>query len=358
MDNGRKYGIDLLRVISMVYVVILHTLGHGGILSTCVSGTYHYKTMWFLEILAYVAVDLFAMITGYVCAFGNKSKISFNSYMVLYITVLLYSIILYVLIALSPFGISFSLKEFLKYCFPITNDVYWYFTQYTVLVVASSLILIPVGSLDKKTYKLVIFGLFFLFSVLETITGIFKLSNGYSSFWLIFCFIIGYYIAKYDFGKNIPNYIIIVIMILLYIITWGIKISEIEFCIFDYSINKDVLVKYTSPTIVAAAVCYMILFSKIEVNKKIKGLLRVCTPSVFSVYLMNDHPIVRSMILQRFSWMSRYNTVILLIMVLIYALAFTALAIIIDQVRVFVIKRIKIKDRIDKAIDGILGLIK
>ena len=45
-------------------------------------------------------------------------------------------------------------------------------------------------------------------------------------------------------------------------------------------------------------------------------------------------------------------------MVLIYALAFTALAIIIDQVRVFVIKRIKIKDRIDKAIDGILGLIK
>ena len=92
--------------------------------------------------------------------------------------------------------------------------------------------------------------------------------------------------------------------------------------------------------------------------KSIKGLLRICTPSVFSAYLMNDHPIARSMILQRFSWVSRYNTVILLILVLTYALAFTALAIIIDQVRVFVIKRIKIKDRIDKDIDGILGLIK
>ena len=29
----RNYGIDLLRVLSMVYIVMLHTLGNGGILS-------------------------------------------------------------------------------------------------------------------------------------------------------------------------------------------------------------------------------------------------------------------------------------------------------------------------------------
>lgn len=30
VKTGRNYGIDMLRLVSMLFVVILHVLGHGG----------------------------------------------------------------------------------------------------------------------------------------------------------------------------------------------------------------------------------------------------------------------------------------------------------------------------------------
>ncbi|WP_162011068.1 acyltransferase family protein [Streptococcus sp. S784/96/1] len=69
----RNYGLDLLRIIAMLFVLILHTLGKGGILETVQEGTKAYNMAWLLEIMAYGAVDIFAMISGFV-GFSQKSK--------------------------------------------------------------------------------------------------------------------------------------------------------------------------------------------------------------------------------------------------------------------------------------------
>ena len=65
MKNERNYGIDLLRLVLMYMVCMLHTLGQGGVLSAYEAGTTEYKAFWFMEILAYCAVDGFAIISGY-----------------------------------------------------------------------------------------------------------------------------------------------------------------------------------------------------------------------------------------------------------------------------------------------------
>ena len=60
----RNYGIDALRIVSMFMIVILHTLGHGGILSSVsiFSGKY-------------CAVNCYALISGYV---GINSKYRYS----------------------------------------------------------------------------------------------------------------------------------------------------------------------------------------------------------------------------------------------------------------------------------------
>ena len=62
---SRNYGIDLLRIISMLGVVFLHVLGHGGILSLDLSPV-KFSMVWFIEILAYPAVNCFVLISGYI----------------------------------------------------------------------------------------------------------------------------------------------------------------------------------------------------------------------------------------------------------------------------------------------------
>ena len=71
--NERNYGIDLFRFFSMLMIVILHVLGHGGVLHN--GNSFVDKTLiYFLEIMCIVAVNCFALISGYV-NFNKKFSI-------------------------------------------------------------------------------------------------------------------------------------------------------------------------------------------------------------------------------------------------------------------------------------------
>ena len=71
MKNGRNYGIDLIRIISMYMIVILHVLGQGGILWNLEKLSFRYNISWLLEIFCYCSVTCYALITGYVMNNGK-----------------------------------------------------------------------------------------------------------------------------------------------------------------------------------------------------------------------------------------------------------------------------------------------
>ena len=60
-----NYGFDLLRTITMLFVILLHILGYGGVLKLNLN-IGQYMICWTIEIICYCAVDCFALITGYV----------------------------------------------------------------------------------------------------------------------------------------------------------------------------------------------------------------------------------------------------------------------------------------------------
>ena len=55
--DGRNYGIDLLKMTSMLMVVFLHLLGGGGILDGLEQLSLGYEMMWLLETACYCAVN-------------------------------------------------------------------------------------------------------------------------------------------------------------------------------------------------------------------------------------------------------------------------------------------------------------
>ena len=63
--SKRNYGIDLLRMVAMYMVIILHVMYQGGILGN-LSGNTEYAVSWFIETVAYCAVDCYAIVSGYV----------------------------------------------------------------------------------------------------------------------------------------------------------------------------------------------------------------------------------------------------------------------------------------------------
>ena len=62
----RNYGIELLRIIAMFMIVSLHTLGQGGILASVTPNSPQFHIAWILEIACFCAVNIYALISGYV----------------------------------------------------------------------------------------------------------------------------------------------------------------------------------------------------------------------------------------------------------------------------------------------------
>ena len=49
----RNYGIDALRILSMLMIVILHVLKHGGVLDSTETFSVEYRTAWFIQICVF-----------------------------------------------------------------------------------------------------------------------------------------------------------------------------------------------------------------------------------------------------------------------------------------------------------------
>lgn len=96
--SSRNYGIDLLRIISMIGVVFLHVLGHGGLLHSYNSPV-EFSMVWFFEILSYPAVNCFVLISGYAGYKEDNISPKIKNLFSLLFTVLFYSITIFLFLS-------------------------------------------------------------------------------------------------------------------------------------------------------------------------------------------------------------------------------------------------------------------
>ena len=89
IQHARNYGLDLLRMVAMLMVVVLHILGKGGVLSACEPLSGQYELLWLLEIAAYCACNCYALISGYVIV---DSKFRYSSIIALWLRIAFYTV--------------------------------------------------------------------------------------------------------------------------------------------------------------------------------------------------------------------------------------------------------------------------
>lgn len=67
MENKRNYGIDTLRIVSMLLIMIMHSYTYGGIISNTEFMSTNFLVAHLIKAFCLVSVNCYAMITGYVC---------------------------------------------------------------------------------------------------------------------------------------------------------------------------------------------------------------------------------------------------------------------------------------------------
>ena len=82
------------------------------------------------------------------------------------------------------------------------------------------------------------------------------------------------------------------------------------------------------------SILYLIFFLQVKIkNNVIIKVIKYMAPSVFSIYLINDNPCIRTMFLKnKFLNWTNYNFIVLMINVVIFALIFSFVAIFVDRI--------------------------
>lgn len=205
----RNYGIDLLRIVSIFMVLMLHVLMQGGLLYAVDQFTFKGEVVWFLETACYCAVNVYAIISGYV---GYKSKPRLKKLLTLWLEVFLYSALFGVVTSLYKFyayGTPIDVKFLIKCCLPFITNKYWYFSAYVILFALMPMLNVAIEKTATPILRNGLIFVLFAFGFIPNAT--FMVGGGYSVIWLVVLYLLGGYLAKDKPFEKMPSWLCFVL---------------------------------------------------------------------------------------------------------------------------------------------------
>lgn len=313
----RNYGVDLLRILSMLMVCTLHVLGQGGILKAAAGAPVKSDIVWFLEIAAYCAVNCYALISGYV---GVEAKFKYSSIIRLWLQVAFYTVGITVVFRMISPDLA-GKKELFAAVTPVLSKQYWYFTAYFCIFFFIPFFNKMVNLLSQRQRTVLMVTIILLFSVLPLFRGkdIFGTGKGYSALWLALLYVMGACIRKNKDVAGIHAGAAILLYMLSVMMAW---------------IARGRFVSYTSPAILAAAIFLLLGLSGIHLQEWMNKGIAVISPLVFSVYIIHVHPLVWEYVMKgRFAVYVDYGIVKMVSAILLTVGAIFCSSVIVDAVR-------------------------
>lgn len=342
----RNYGIDLLKIVAMLFVCILHVCNYGGISSKSLTENFpdNHKLIIFLQALTYCAVDVYAMVSGYL---GYNKKFKLSRPVMIWLELVFYTV-LGTLLTTIFFKDQLPENAWFKSLMPIMNKEYWYVSAYIGMVVLMPLLNVIIQKARTKTIGFVLGGVLVLYCALPTFLDVsaFGLGSGYSTLWLCVMYIAGGFFAKIKKPHPLITSAIFVASVML---TWLLKLNDVS-----------TVFKYTSPTVVITASALVLTFSQIKIKGKFaQKAVSFVAISTFGIYLIHVHAFFWDNFLKNIAKnYAKSNVFVLCIMILLYAAAIFVGALIIDVVRrgIFWVLHLKpLLQKLDKLLEKLFG---
>ncbi|MBO4864543.1 MAG: acyltransferase family protein [Eubacterium sp.] len=346
----RNYGVDLLRIVAGFMIVFLHCFTLGGLVFNTRAGSAQEIVVFICSVMSIAGVNTFAVISGYVSCFDKEGKTKYSKYIELWLTVLFYSIAIGAIFSfiLPYYSFMTNIKIMI---FPVTSNLYWYFSAFTGLYIVKPFIdkglrNSSVGLLKKLCIAIITgFSFVAVFAdVFDLNIDVFSLYRGYSPLWIIFLYIIGYSVNKCEILKKYKTSILLIMLLITFMVAFIAAILLKHTYVEDSVGLTGSCLVYTFPTTVVTSILLLVIFSRIKVNDKCKKLVLGIAPTVFSIYLINCHPVLMDeLITDRFKFLCEENPLSIVWTVFGFSIGFTIAAIIIDLIRIQIFKILHIR---------------
>lgn len=238
---------------------------------------------------------------------------------------------------IAPESVEF--KHYINAILPVATNRHWYFTAYFGMFFFIPFFNRLLETLKRKDALRLVITLVVVLSVFPTLFNkdLFNTGLGFSVLWISALYLIGGYCKKYAVHDNYTVKKSVFMYVGAVLFSWGIKhlISFADFRFQDGSRNVDVLIQYTSPTMLLAAFSLFVLFAKMNIhNKCAVRLIRFFVPLSFGVYILHTNPVIWNHVLTDcFSSYGNFPAPLLIVSVLGTALGIYLICSLTDWVR-------------------------
>ena len=336
--SARNYSLDLLRIISMLGIIGLHMMNAGGMLSA--AKELNYVMAKGIATLMYCSVNIFAMLTGYL--YVSKVKITSVSVVKLLIVVFFYCVVITASFFIGFNEIFVSDKQLIIFSlFPMLAGRYWYITAYILMFFMIPYINVLLKTISKETFRKMLGILFVLLSVVTTfgLRDYFKVNNGYSPFWLIFCYLTGAYIKLHGVFKDFSQLKKIILLMINVFLILLVEVIFVKLIKHPVSFHE-----YTSPFSYINAIIILEIFLEIKLNKVAKKIVLSLSASSFGVYIVHSHILIYDNVISgNLKWFGDVSPVLWLIYFVLINIGIYLFCHICELIRGFIFKLLHVE---------------
>lgn len=344
----RNSNFELMRIVSMFFIVIYHIIIHGKLLENS-HGTTHF-VLYIILATCIVHVNSFILVTGY---FQCKSKLKFTKVIQLNNSIWFYTVSI-VLFFIIVKGNTFNSTELLKTFLPISYNDYWFLTNYLILYLISPILNTVINNIDEKKFKRIIVLLLFIDSILPTLTNssFFNVTLGYSLYHFIFLYFVGAFLRNYPiedwyiFKKTSKKALQLISLFIFFLMTF--------INIINQSASKELLnmhpiiaevgiifsnsfIAYNNPLVIIQTIAFFVFFSTLNLKSTFINYISTAT---IGIYLIHDNNNIRNVLYKFLGFNGNNYSVMILGKILGCAILIFISCLIIELIRKFIFKLI------------------
>lgn len=232
--------------------------------------------------------------------------------------------------------IPMTKESWYTYLFPVTHtSSYWYLTAYTPLFFLVPWLNKWIRALKKRELTILVITLITFFSFINLVYDSFSLHDGYSFLWLMILYLVGAWIKKCDIPSRVRGWSAFLFAVLCVAASW---------VWYMYSPwRPELAIKYNCPTILFYAIALVVLLSKFKPKAWLRSVIKFLTPAVFGVYLIHEHPCIRSNFATWFEYLTKHRLLYTIPLLLVTVFVVFTTCILIEKARLFLYGFIKSK---------------
>lgn len=241
--------------------------------------------------------------------------------------------------------VDWSYNSFKSALFPILSDTWWFASTYFVLYLLHPFINIVLNKLNKRQCGILLLLLVVMWSVIPTVS--LRSFQGNSLLWFMTMYVAGAFARLHGFNPKLKTLHYLLLFVLFTALTYLTSLSR--------AVNGGVETRYYGQeklTVFLMSVNLFMTFATLKM--KPRKWINVVGPAMFGVYLIHDHPQVRSFLWRTlFKNASFADTALLIPYSIMAVAAVLAVCTVIDLVRIYAVEK-PVFLLVDRCLDAVV----